>query len=140
MPTIKEWTEIHADLMQRLHLPCRLNFSREIAVAQHSFDDDDGCHITINPKVDFRVPEHLILHEAAHHRVCAIYANGDAEIEENVLCHYGWGTGHCEHWSRALCDIYHETKISLPQITSFTEFAKAAGIVHKNYAMEGENE
>ena len=137
MPTIKEWTVIHADLMQRLHLPCRLNFSTNVSrFASHSFDDYGTCTITINLEADFRVPHHLILHEAAHHRVCAPYVGSeDLEILESIWCHYGLD-GHCEHWAQTLCDMYRETGIPLPQTTSFIEFAKAAGIVRKNFVKE----
>jgi hypothetical protein len=138
MPTIKEWTELHADLMQRLHLPCELNFSTDVKVAQHRFDDDDTCVITINPEVDFKVPVHLILHEAAHHRA---YVRAFRHLTDNTfvdLCCSGWTGGHCEHWAKILIGMYAEMGIALPYSTSFIAFAKLAGIVRKNYAREGQ--
>src|SRR5271169_1075499 len=124
MPTREEWTRVHADLMAQLRLPCTLEFSTEVKVGQHEFMDDGICILRVNPDADFRTPEHLILHEAAHHRICEPY-RGDFEVEQ--WCHIGW-SGHCEHWAQVLCDMYRETGIALPQTTSFIEFAKAAGI------------
>jgi hypothetical protein len=120
MPTRKEWEVVHADLMARLHLPCKLRFSTKVKIGQHEARDDGSCRITVNPEVDFRVPEHLILHEAAHHRAYDIDA---------------WH-GHDELWANVLCDIYRETGVPLPQTTSFFAFAKAAGIERKNFAEE----
>jgi hypothetical protein len=123
MPTKTEWIGVHADLMAKMGLPCRLRFSL-IGIGRHGIEDDGSCWIAINPDADFRVPAHLILHEAAHHR---------------CICYKEWECGdpHCEHWARVLCDMYRETGVALPQVTSFFEFAKAAGIVRKNFAMEG---
>jgi hypothetical protein len=106
--------------MAKLHLPCLLGFSTRVKVGQHVFLEDDdcrpyGCIIRVNPEVDFRVPEHLILHEAAHHRA-------SAQDEYH---------GHDEVWARVLCQIYEETGVALPYSTGFEQFALAAGIKHK---------
>lgn len=135
MPTTEEWTKVHADLMEKLHLPCKLRFSTKVKVGLHQFEDDGTCHITVNLDADFKVPAHLLLHEAAHHRACEPYRD---DIDEKDWCHYGWD-GHCTHWAQVLCDMYQETGIALPQTTSFLEFAKLAGIIRKNFAVEGEN-
>jgi hypothetical protein len=136
MPSKEEWIRVHADLMEKLKLPCVLRFSSSVSIASHSIEayandpDDFGrileCRITINTDVDFRRPEHLILHEAAHHR---------------STCYAEWECGdqHCEHWAQTLCDMYKETGVALPQTTSFFEFAKAAGIIRKNFATEGDD-
>ena len=120
MPTREEWKVVHADLMAKLHLPCELRFNRNVKIGQHTSEDDGTCHIDINPDVDFRVPEHLILHEGAHHR-----AN---EFDEYH--------GHDELWAGILCKMYREAEVPLPQTTSFFAFAKAAGIERKNFAEE----
>jgi hypothetical protein len=134
MLTREEWTKVHADLMAKLRLPCRLRFitnetkhGRTI-VGQHEWEDvgEYGgtdirvCYMNINPDMDWRVPEHLILHEAAHHR---------ADLFDE------WH-GHNEHWAKILCDMYEESGVALPQTTSFIEFAKLAGIVRKNFVRE----
>jgi len=142
MPTREEWTKVHADLMEKLRLPCKLEFSTDVKVGQHEFMDGDDdvclgsgdCVIRVNPEVDFREPAHLILHEGAHHKVCAPHR--DAFNVEH-WCHVGGG-GHCKHWAKVLCDMYRETGTSLPQTTSFIEFAKAAGIVRQNFVREGD--
>ena|ERR1700676_3320373 len=128
MPTKQEWIRIHADLMEKLGLPCELRLSSSgVKIGCHFFENDrKNCCIKINPKADFRVPEHLILHEAAHHR---------------SLCYVDWDCGdqHCEHWAKTLLDMYKETGTPLPQTTGFFEFAKIARIIRKNFATEGEN-
>lgn len=133
MPTRKEWARVHADLMEKLKLPCGLRFSADVRIAEHGIVEAVShgvhivtCRITINPKADFRVPEHLILHEAAHHR---------------STCYTDWECGdpHCDHWAKILCDMYRETETPLPQTTGFFWFAKAAGIVRENFAREGNN-
>jgi hypothetical protein len=131
---IERWTRIHADLMDKLGLPCRLEFvtgkvkyGREV-LGQHVWTPvgDYGdtsirtCHININPEVNWRVPEHLILHEAAHHR---------ADL-------YDEWHGHSEHWAKILFNMYEETGVVLPQSTAFVEFAKIAGIEHRIFKPE----
>ena len=124
MPTREEWTKVYTELATKLNLPCKLVFSTEVKVGSHGWEDEGDCHITINPEADFRVPEHLILHENEHHR---------ADIKTYLDIGF-WG--HSEHWAKILCDMYAETGIALPQTTSFIEFAKAAGIERKNFARE----
>jgi hypothetical protein len=135
MPTIEEWTKVHADLTEKLCLPCKLKFSTDVRVGRHEFEDDGTCCITVNLDADFRVPAHLILHEGAHHRICEPY-RGEFDVDQ--WCHIG-GSGHCTHWAQVLCDMYKETGIALPQTTSFLEFAKLAGVIRKNYVREGDD-
>lgn len=135
--TIAQWVAVFFDYKKRLGMPCFLSFNEDIAVANHRFDDEGTCMITINPTVDFRRPEHLILHEFAHHRICAAHVNSDAYLDPNIECHFGWGDGHCEHWAQTLCDMYRETDTDLPFTTSFAFFAKAAGIRRQNFVTEG---
>jgi hypothetical protein len=144
MPTREEWIQVHEDLMMKLHLPCKLRFSTKIKIGCHTEEDWDieggahvvECYIEVNPNVDFRVPAHLILHEAAHHRVIAPFFDTD-HVPGSDLCHAGTlYSGHCEHWAQALCDMYRETGTALPQTTGFPEFAKLAGIVRKSYGVE----
>jgi hypothetical protein len=120
MPTKEEWEVVYADLMAKLHLPCELRFSSKVRIGQHIHEDDGTCHIDINPDVDFRCPEHLILHEGAHHRA----------YDEDV-----WH-GHDELWAGILVAMYREAGVPLPQTTSFFAFAKAAGIERKNFVNE----
>lgn len=121
MPTKEEWSRVHAELTAKLNLPCELRFNPDVKIGRHSVEDDGTCRIEINPEVDFRVPEHLILHEGAHHRA--------HEFDEYH--------GHDEMWAAILCKMYREAGIALPQTTSFFAFAKAAGIERKNFVKEG---
>ena len=131
MPTKAEWRRVHADLMAQLRLPCKLQFSTDVKVARHNWDDDEReCAITVNPDVDFRVPEHLILHETAHHRNMEPLLGSDYE---NRWCCTGWSGGHCDHWARLLVAMYKETGIKLPYNTMFEKFADLAGIKHKMF-------
>ena len=122
MPTKEEWRQVFTRLAAKLNLPCELKFDRRVKVGQHYVADDGTCRITINPNVDFRVPEHLILHEGAHCRAM--------EFDEYH--------GHDDMWAGILCKMYEESGVPLPQTTSFVSFAKAAGIERKNFATEGE--
>jgi len=146
MPSEEVWKHIHSDLMVALRLPCKLRFSTKVKVGQHSFYDNGSCWITVNPEANFRVPEHLLLHEAAHHRAkkeCdadfdANFFRGEGIVSgvmEDRMCCYG-PSGHCEHWAKILCDMYAETGTQLPQTTSFAEFAKIAGIECKSFVAE----
>lgn len=128
MPTYDEWKRVFTDLKAKLNLPCRLRMKEDVKIGRHLVQDwdlDDGteahvCYIDINPDVDFRVPEHLILHEAAHCR-----ANAFDEYH-----------GHDEMWAEILLRMYREADIALPQTTSFLAFAKVAGIERKNFVRE----
>jgi hypothetical protein len=117
MPTREEWEVVYADLKRRLAVPCVLRFSTHVKIGQHVTDDEGCCTIFINPEVDFHVPEHLILHEMAHHR-----ANAFDEYH-----------GHDELWAGVLCRMYEETGIALPYSTGFEAFALIAGIKHKHF-------
>lgn len=119
MPTETEWFTLHADIMQKLNLPCGLMFSDKVSKGRHTTYLDDSCNIVVNPSVDWQRPEHLILHEAAHHR---------HSEKGTCIC---WG--HCEHWAQTLTAMYHETGYALPEGTQFEEFAKVAGIIHREY-------
>jgi hypothetical protein len=145
MPTLAHWTMVHTDLMAKLRLPCRLKFSTDVKIGQHEFDDD-GCWVTINPEVDFEVPEHLILHEAAHHRIVAPY-HAMFEALDNVAdvanmkfscCNEPFtDRHHCEHWAKELVKMYRETGIALPYSTGFEQFAHVAGIKFKLFEQHG---
>lgn len=128
MPTRKEWKVVHADLMARLNLPCKLRFYSGLkrgrkVLGQHVWQDVGDysgthirvCHINIDPAVDWKVPEHLILHEAAHH-------------EADLFDEYH---GHNEHWAKILFNMYEKTGITLPYSTGFETFARIARIEHK---------
>jgi hypothetical protein len=142
MPTKEEWIRVHADLMARLKLPCKLRFTGETPCGMHDWEDDlSECWIGVNPRADFRVPEHLIIHEAAHHRVLAPFMAGRFsryEAQDAVInsgkCAHSWGKGHCMHWAWTLRDMYTETGIALPRTTGFEEFARAAGIVLRKFS------
>lgn len=145
MPTKGQWEKIYADLAKRLRLPCRLRFTdNPDIIGRHVLEDGgkiDGvrttiCYIDVNLANDWRVPEHLLLHEAAHHRMIEAFDwNYEVEQAHERSCWHG----HCEHWARALCEMYAETGISLPRTTSFEEFAKAAGIEHRRFHKIGSN-
>jgi len=149
MPTIGDWKRVHADLMEKLRLPCKLRFSSETKVIGRHILEDGGkldgvrivnCCIEVNPEADFRVPEHLILHEAAHHRNMAAINDDDFDVCDGPGkrgCCFA-PNGHCKHWAKALCDMYQETGTPLPQTTSFVEFANMAGIARKNFTREGD--
>lgn len=128
MPTRAQWKSVHTDLMKRLGLPCKLRFSAKVKIGQHIFVEDRktlpiywACHLDINPTVDFSNPEHLILHEAAHHR----HFHSPEEF-----CPCPGIISHCKHWAKILCDMYEETGITLPHGTGFHAFAKVARIKH----------
>ena len=137
MPSEEVWKHIHNDLMVTLRLPCKLRFSTKVKVGQHEFDDDGSCWITVNPEADFRAPEHLILHEAAHHEAAKNLPTDDDDGFMDSVCCMG-PFGHCQHWAKILCNMYDKTGTPLPQTTSFSEFAVAAGITRKNFSTEGE--
>ena len=137
MPTTKEWENSYSDLMATLRLPCKLRFSSNVKIGAHEFEDDGSCWITVNPEVDFRVPEHLILHEAAHHTAAKNLLTHDDDDDGFIDLRCCMGPfGHCQHWAKVLCGMYAETETQLPQTTSFTEFASAAGIERKNFVPE----
>jgi hypothetical protein len=146
MPTEQEWKKAHADLMAKLNLPCKLKLSSWTKVGMHNWDDNyRECYITINPKADFRVPGHLIMHEAAHHRVMSPIMEKYPSFElfetaRNIECSHMWSKGHCEHWAQELCKIYGEIGIALPHTTGFAEFAKAAGIIHKVFSKDEDHQ
>jgi hypothetical protein len=126
MPSKEIWKQTHSRLMQKLDLPCGLKFSsKRTRIGSHTFGGE-GCFITVNLEEDFKMPEHLILHEAAHHR--------HREFERGSPCRCpDWG--HCKCWARVLVGMYRETGTPLPQGTQFMEFAKAAGITHRERSL-----
>ena len=144
MPTLAHWTQVHTDLMFKLRLPCRLNFSTDVKIGQHDYDFE-GCWITVNPDVDFRVPEHLIIHEAAHHRITQPF-HDMFEALDNVAdvvgmkfrcCDPPGDRHHCEHWAKELTRMYTEAGIKLPYSTGFEQFALVAGIKYKLFEQHG---
>jgi hypothetical protein len=117
--------------MGKLNLPCRLELTSRVKVGEHNWDWDlKTCYIAINPVADFRVPAHLILHEAAHHRAIKPFLNEDRP-DITPCGEYGGRCGHCHHWAQILCDIYREVEIALPYSTGFENFARVAGIKYK---------
>lgn len=116
MPSKEQWIELHADLMRRLSLPCKLEFTDK-GKGRHKHRDG-GCVIEVNPEVNWQRPEHLILHEAAHHR------HGETEC----VCF-----GHCIGWAQTLVGMYIDTGLDLPEGTQFAMFAEVAGILHREY-------
>jgi hypothetical protein len=108
--------QLHADIMQKLGLSCRLVFDDRFKIGGHAFDDELGCVMHVNPAVEFQRPEHLILHEAAHHLT---------------------DSGHSVEWAETLCGIYRKTGYALPYSTGFENFAIAAGIKHKIFEQAG---
>lgn len=128
--------------MAKLKLPCKLRFTDETPCGMHVWEDDlSECYIAVNLQANFRVPEHLIIHEGAHHRVLApimagrfsIYEATDAVINSGQ-CAHSWRKAHCMHWALTLRDMYKETGIALPHTTGFQEFAIAAGIILKKFS------
>lgn len=154
MHTKQEWAEIYDELQGKLHVPCVLKFSTKVKIGRHQFNDDGTCSITINPEIDFRRPEHLILHEMAHHRNTAPYAERMQQVQrvleaiDNVAdidslmdtkfscCTGFWG--HCEHWATMLVEMYKEAGVILPLSTRFEKFAEVAGIICKAFEEEKE--
>lgn len=116
MPDKEVWIARYANLMNKLSLPCELRFTTDVRVGRHVQEDDGACHIDVNLSADFHVPEHLLLHEGAHHRA--------AQIDEYH--------GHDEFWARILLKMYEEAGIDLPETTGFFTFATVAGIKHRN--------
>jgi hypothetical protein len=129
--TEQEWREVYNRYKKLLGLPCALAFGTHVKTAEHRHDDYGTCMVTINPEVDFKRPEHLILHEFAHHRtlsgVMPKYLEHGVVPEERECC-FGWTGGHCWHWAADLCDMYRETGTELPYSTMFESFANLAGI------------
>jgi hypothetical protein len=148
--TEQEWRDVYNRYKKQLGLPCILMFGTHVSTAQHKALDwgDGSCIITINPDVDFKRPEHLILHEFAHHRTITPmlkkfdfeFLRHSHEVEESAFdgnyCCLGWTGGHCAHWAKNLCDMYRETGTALPYATMFDEFALAAGIKCKRFEPE----
>jgi hypothetical protein len=83
----------------------------------------------VNPTVAFKVPEHLILHEAAHHIIISgEYCQCGEKFAVVIGSHVFGDIHHCEHWAKTLLDIYRKTGTPLPFGTQFELFAKVAGI------------
>jgi len=121
MPTETQWHEVFNDLKMKLNLPCRLWLAHQycgipVKIGMHTVDADGSCLIIVNPEIDFKGPQHLILHEGAHCRCMDFDA---------------WH-GHDERWAEVLCQMYREAKVALPESTGFEAFAIAAGIRHRS--------
>ena len=108
------WHQKTKELLGMLNLPCKLRYSEEFKVGGHKFTTK-GCQFVVNPTVDFKVPEHLILHEAAHHIII-------------VGGHFDCYSSHCVHWAEVLLGLYKSTGTELPYGTQFETFARVAGI------------
>ena len=142
-PSQEEWTAVVERYRKQLRVPCRLLFSTDVKVGRHSWDDCGTCSLTINPEVDFKRPEHLVLHEMAHHInmepfICVDWEEYSPAVQfnykaagDNRYCCSGWTGGHCYHWAQTLVDIYKKTGTALPYSTGFEKFAELAGIKHK---------
>jgi len=128
----QRWRDAHERIMRRLSLPCGLELTPDVKIGQHwteahEVDHEAKCVIRVNDSLDFDTPEHLILHEAAHH---VSRGRDDCyDSEEALTCAFG----HCKHWARTLCDLYERAHVELPQGTKFEAFAKEAGILHREY-------
>lgn len=123
----EQWLDLHEDLMKRLGLPCELRFSKR-GRGRHKVQGKK-CFIEVNSDVDWQRPEHLILHEAAHH----IHYERDCSCSTAPFLTMQDLSGHCEHWARVLTGVYVKTGYALPEGTQFENFAKVAGILHREY-------
>jgi hypothetical protein len=122
----QRWRDAHERVMRRCGLPCKLRITPDVKIGRHR-TEDDGCVIEVNDYLDFDTPEHLILHEAAHHE--ARERDECFDSAEAVTC----VLGHCKHWARTLCEMYDRVGVDLPEGTKFEAFAKEAGILHREY-------
>lgn len=124
MPSEEVWRAVHADLTHKIGCSCKLEFSTKVSIGRHKWHGDGTCSIIVNPTVDFKVPAHLILHEAAHH------VHNAYERMTPCRC-FEWG--HCGCWAIILCDLYRQTGTPLPEGTQFEKFAQMAGILHRSF-------
>jgi len=136
----EEWHRIHAEIMDKLDLSCKLEWSSHTKVGAHVFRDESSpctCAIKVNPEGNFFAPQHLIMHEAAHHRNIinkfGVELNFDLSPIEQQCCLGGWSSGHCPHWAAELVECYRICDMELPRSTQFHEFAKAAHIEWKPF-------
>jgi len=97
-----------SEILRRTRLPCKLVFSENDihAEARHVQLKGRCCYVIINSHASISVPEHIILHEAAHH--------GQKSGKES----------HGPEWANRLLQLYKQTGISLPRATKFESFAK----------------
>jgi hypothetical protein len=129
----ERWREAHALVMRRCGLPCKLRITPDVKIGRHK-TEGGKCWIEVNDSLDFDTPEHLILHEAAHH--AAMDKDMCFDSAESYDCVFG----HCKHWAETLCDLYAQAGVELPEGTKFDAFAKAAGILHREYTLLEERE
>jgi hypothetical protein len=96
------------EILGRAQLPCKVVFSKyDTRVnASHVWFKSGRCYLVINSYADIGVPQHVILHEAAHH--------GQKSGKES----------HGPEWANRLLQLYKQTGISLPSATKFESFAK----------------
>lgn len=129
----QRWRDAHERVMRRCGLPCALEITPDVKIGQHRAEGG-GCVIRVNDSLDFETPEHLILHEAAHH------AAGEKDECFDSAEAYDCVFGHCKHWAATLCGLYELAGVELPEGTKFEAFAKEAGILHREYLPPGERE
>lgn len=100
------------EILRKANLPCRLGFAENDtgAEARHMRLKNGRCYVVINSRADICVPEHIILHEAAHHQG----SSGEQS--------------HGREWAERLCLLYQKTGIPLPSSTRFESFAKLCNI------------
>lgn len=125
----ERWREAHLKIMRRTGLPCGLVLTPDVKIGRHR-TEDGKCVIEVNDALDFDTPEHLILHEAAHHVTQVQHEYVDVADPFDCVV---FGHGHCKHWAETLCDMYAQARVELPEGTKFEAFAKAAGILHREY-------
>ena len=103
---------IAKELLGRVQLPCNVVFSKyDIhVIGRHVALKSGRCYLVINSYADISVPEHIILHEAAHH--------GGKSGEKS----------HGPEWANRLLRMYEETGISLPGSTKHESFAKLCNL------------
>jgi hypothetical protein len=95
-------------ILQRLKLPCQVRFADEGEnyTAKHLLMKKGNCYILINACTAISRPEHIILHEAAHH--------GQRRSRQS----------HGPSWAKKLLSLYQQAGIRLPRTTRFKAFAR----------------
>lgn len=97
-------------LLRKAGLDCPILFRKGPFTARHVTLVGGGCAILINPEVKIWCPEHLILHEGAHH--------GQPKHE----------AAHGPKWARRLIELYAITDTPLPHSTKHEWFRRLAGL------------
>ncbi len=97
-------------LLKKAGLPCYITFGKSKAVARHIRLKRGGCVILVDSGASISAPQHIILHEAAHH---------DEDKRERP---------HGHKWARRLLRLYKVTNTPLPRSTKFESFRKLANL------------